>query len=651
MVWKFKFSVLKHFGFNESFVRWVKTLYSDIQTCVINNGWISEVFKNSRGIRQGCPLSALLFVLSVEIMACRLRNNEKIEGIKIKLNEKEHSIQISQLADDTTLFCRSKKDVELAMNEIEIFGSFSGLILNRNKTEGLWIGKLKSCKDKVGGINWSTDPVKALGVYFGHDKEECEKRNWENRLEKMKTLLSSWQKRRLTIIGKILIIKALILPIFTFIGTACIIPKSYLEAIESSCFKFIWDNKPDKVKRNVLISPNSKGGLGMIDFWSYFTALKASWVCRLIKSGTANWSIIPNKYFNSFGANWLIFKTNNGNTRLNPNFKNIPAFYIEVFKCWNITEGGPTRNPISFLEIRKQFIWNNMFIKCDQKTIVFENWIKSNIIYVNDIIDENGNISESIIFDKLKNKSNWISETNMIKKSLPKRWLIVLKSDSSTKSIVNVKKNTILWQNLDVNKEHLSNRILYKSIAEKKYGSSTGLAKWLTVFNIESISHKFVLYEFIFRYLQENKLKVFRWKVLQYIIPTQKLLFQWKISKKYLCNFCGQEEDYFHYFIFCPYLSDFWDKIQKILSESKIEVKISLKHLVLGYKIFDKGYFGFNFFLTVLSFSIFKSYYVSDQKTKQIDVFEIFLQEFKKRVEGKTVDKLLYVIANNINKM
>jgi hypothetical protein len=51
--------------------------------------------------------------------------------------EKKHSINISQLADDTTLFCNSKEDVLKAMNEIEIFGSFSGLLLNRSKTGGM----------------------------------------------------------------------------------------------------------------------------------------------------------------------------------------------------------------------------------------------------------------------------------------------------------------------------------------------------------------------------------------------------------------------------------------------------------------------------------------------------------------------------------
>lgn len=50
--WDFMFGTLKHFRFNESFISWVKALYSDIQTCVMNNGWVSENFKNSRGIRQ-----------------------------------------------------------------------------------------------------------------------------------------------------------------------------------------------------------------------------------------------------------------------------------------------------------------------------------------------------------------------------------------------------------------------------------------------------------------------------------------------------------------------------------------------------------------------------------------------------------------------
>jgi hypothetical protein len=68
--WNFMLNTLKHFGFNESFINWVKTLYTDIQTCVMNNGWVSEMFKNTRGIRQGfnrffIPFNALYFIFTV----------------------------------------------------------------------------------------------------------------------------------------------------------------------------------------------------------------------------------------------------------------------------------------------------------------------------------------------------------------------------------------------------------------------------------------------------------------------------------------------------------------------------------------------------------------------------------------------------------
>ena len=70
---------------------------------------------------------------------------------------KTHSIKISQLADDTTLFCTSKEEIYIAFNEIETFGSFSGLLMNKNKTGGIWVGKLKHSKDKLEGIKKETE--------------------------------------------------------------------------------------------------------------------------------------------------------------------------------------------------------------------------------------------------------------------------------------------------------------------------------------------------------------------------------------------------------------------------------------------------------------------------------------------------------------
>jgi hypothetical protein len=56
----------------------------------------------------------------------------------------------------------------------------------------IWVGKLKHSKDKIEGIKWYEKPIKTLGVYFGNNKEECEKLNWENKIDKMNTLFFSW---------------------------------------------------------------------------------------------------------------------------------------------------------------------------------------------------------------------------------------------------------------------------------------------------------------------------------------------------------------------------------------------------------------------------------------------------------------------------
>ena len=87
-------------------------------------------------------------------MALKIRNNKNIKGFQVKIDEINHSIKISQLADDTTLFFNSKTEISFSLNEIEMFCSFSGLIMNKDKTEGEWIGKLKHCKDKVCVCVW-----------------------------------------------------------------------------------------------------------------------------------------------------------------------------------------------------------------------------------------------------------------------------------------------------------------------------------------------------------------------------------------------------------------------------------------------------------------------------------------------------------------
>ena len=101
----------------------------------------------------------------------------------------------------------------------------------------------------------------------------------------------------------------------------------------------------------------------------------------------------------------------------------------------------------------------------------------------------------------------------------------------------------------------------------------------------------------------------------------------------------------------CPYLKEFWVKIQQILKISNIENFVTLKHIVFGIKIFDKDYFDFNYFLAILKFSIYKAYYASEQKTKQVNIYSLFVRKYITRisqVQNLKNSKLLAKIRENI---
>jgi len=71
------------FNFKENFKRWVKVFNIDISSCVTNNGFAFPFFNLSGGVRQGCPLSGLLFVLGIELLNLAIQTNSNIKGIKV----------------------------------------------------------------------------------------------------------------------------------------------------------------------------------------------------------------------------------------------------------------------------------------------------------------------------------------------------------------------------------------------------------------------------------------------------------------------------------------------------------------------------------------------------------------------------------------
>ena len=140
--WGFLDKCLEQFGFGESFRKWIDIIYTDIQSCVLNNGHTSDYFNPKCGVRQGCPLSALLFIITVETLAHSIRSNPHIKGLNIGTSE----IKISQLADDTTLILNDMPSLRIALNLLYMFCKSSGLRLNYSKSELLGIGKDRDWK-------------------------------------------------------------------------------------------------------------------------------------------------------------------------------------------------------------------------------------------------------------------------------------------------------------------------------------------------------------------------------------------------------------------------------------------------------------------------------------------------------------------------
>ena len=188
--WSFMIKSLKRYGFGDYFTRWIEILYTSPTYCIKNNGWISKESTMNRGIRQGCAVSALLFILAVEFLSVQMKQNENVKGISVSNTESK----LLQYADDSTLTLMDSQSISYALHEIKIFTDATGLKLNVNKSEGLWLGNLKQNKLKFEGISFSEGPIKCLGIYIGTNMENCSNLNWDKKLNDIDILLAKWNK-------------------------------------------------------------------------------------------------------------------------------------------------------------------------------------------------------------------------------------------------------------------------------------------------------------------------------------------------------------------------------------------------------------------------------------------------------------------------
>ena len=185
---------LHKFNFGPSFIQWIRTLYKNASSCVMNNGFITGPFTLSRGVSQGDPLSPYLFIIALETLPIKIRNDDSIKGCRIG----GETTKLSLFSDDTTCFLRDKESYTSLSAILESFGSCSGLRVNHEKTEISALGSNFPHKKDLNDHK-ICETIKILGVYFGYDEKQRNDLNYRQTLKSIKKSIHKWKWRNLSI--------------------------------------------------------------------------------------------------------------------------------------------------------------------------------------------------------------------------------------------------------------------------------------------------------------------------------------------------------------------------------------------------------------------------------------------------------------------
>ena len=303
--------------------RWLTKLYTDISGRVIINGYVSRPFGLGRRVRQGCPLSPILYVLVAESLSSFIGASPTVSGLTIGGDE----VTISQYADDITIvvtdnaFQRGRRVPQPSRG--------SGARLNRAKSEGLWVGPWTARTDTPLGIVWHTNSIKCLGVWIGYSSNVCA-RNWRDATDKFDRVLQRWSGRALSFAGRSTVVKSFAAAKLWHVAHVVPPPPNVVADIVRKSWSFIWHNMRTLVRRPVCTLPTTAGGLGALDFDLKVASLHIQWMGRLPLDDPSKWRLFARFWLERvslpFGGWEEIL---NG---LNVPVSGIPTFYVAIMK-------------------------------------------------------------------------------------------------------------------------------------------------------------------------------------------------------------------------------------------------------------------------------------------------------------------------------
>jgi hypothetical protein len=203
---KYLNDVLVAYNFGSSFCQWVHLLYRDAKACLCLNGWMQEALRPSRGVKQGDPLSVVLFTLCVEPLGNLIRARPDL-GLSLGGAD---AVTGAYFADDSTLFPRDLAALDTQLRLVDVYCRGSGARLNRAKSQLLTLNRRHPPVNhqELGTV---TSTIVYLGITIGPDVSALAAQ--QTLEDKLKAALHHWRFRARTVSGRRLLANTVVLSV------------------------------------------------------------------------------------------------------------------------------------------------------------------------------------------------------------------------------------------------------------------------------------------------------------------------------------------------------------------------------------------------------------------------------------------------------
>ena len=318
---------LQRMGFGKSFISWVRLLCVGVRSSVLVNGYTNRFFLPSWEVQQGCLLSPLLYIISIEVLAVNLRAHPNIVGLRLP-NVPSCLPVLSLYADDTSVIA-----IRAVFCIYEKFERGTGAKLNMEKCEGLWLGGWIHRLDCPVPVQWTSEKIKVLDVFLGNGN--LDKCNWRSRLDAVTRCLNSWRSRHLSFTGRALVANALALSRMWYVASILPMPLWVLSELNTVLFSFFWGGKKDLVARAVVVHPKPAGGFSVVSVRHKVYALLVQWVRRMVVLPSGWVSLLTFWFFDRFGAAPHDVFSNPASFAP----ERLPPFYASLLRAWRAIQG------------------------------------------------------------------------------------------------------------------------------------------------------------------------------------------------------------------------------------------------------------------------------------------------------------------------